>query len=72
MSVSEYANTGNPHYKAACLDAMSDQARILQATLALAYEQRTANLIAVMNYGNVIEVDYVALNAQIKNRLDLT
>jgi hypothetical protein len=47
MSVSEYANTGNPHYKAACLDAMSDQARILQATLALAYEQRTANLIAL-------------------------
>ena len=37
----------NPHYKAACYDALNPEARALQAMLALAYEQRTANLIAL-------------------------
>lgn len=39
---------GNPHYKAACYDELNSEARALQATLALAYEQHTANLIALL------------------------
>ena len=45
-----------------------------EATLALAYEQRTANLMAVFadaNNGTISDVDYGKLADQIKERLGL-
>ena len=41
------------------------------ATLALAYEQRTANLIALFSLENVAEVNYGYLRNQIIKRLGL-
>jgi hypothetical protein len=69
---------GNPHYRAACDEAWP-QARALQATLALAFEQRTANLIASLQSvklsdGRVLAPDLeTAAKAmrQIAERLDL-
>lgn len=44
----------------------------VQATLALAYEQRTANLIAVWQSESPLEgVNYKPLGAEIKERLGL-
>lgn len=68
----------NTHYKAALKheDAMAE---LIQATLALAYEQQTANLIAA--FGLLVDedgdtflgerIDGYELAKQIKGRLDL-
>lgn len=50
---------------AAALDAQTE------ATLALAYEQRTANLIALFCEDNISELNYGYLLKQITERLDL-
>jgi hypothetical protein len=49
---------------AAILDAQ------VEATLALAYEQRTANLLAYLKYSE--GDDYEAVHSAIKERLDLS
>jgi hypothetical protein len=73
----------NPHYEDArsCFSAASSGAErefneavradaLIQATLALAYEQQTANLIAIYTDGNP-GIDHVGLIEQIKGRLEL-
>ena len=58
----------NPHYKAACYDTLNAEARALQATLALAYEQRTANLIA---FASDTRLAFSPFAEQIAERLGL-
>lgn len=70
---------GNPHFKdVTAMDAAEIQAVHVSATLALVYEQRTANLIAIYteltehnnNYLNhFVNRDEIAI--QIKDRLGL-
>lgn len=79
---------GNPHYRFAmdqidCVEDMTSQEQIqADATLALAFEQRTANLIALysMNETNaqgmvdgadVTSENWVDVTKQIKERLGL-
>ena len=57
---------GNPHadgpvnYMAEMhAGGRSDQAMVASAMLALAYEQRTANLIAFYGYGDIVELDTI-------------
>lgn len=56
------------------LETYADPTKSLDATatMALAYEQRTANLLAVLNGPALIQgVDYTALGALITERLGL-
>lgn len=45
--------------------------RVSQAMLALAYEQRTANLIAWRNGGKIAMIDVPDVEKQIRDRLEL-
>lgn len=66
---SAVAMNSAPEFQAEC----RDDAKI-QATLALAYEQRTANLIALYSDGSngpAPQVEYGALMVQITKRLGL-
>lgn len=65
---------GNPHFKDVTAFSEPEQ-QAVSATLALAYEQRTATLAALFVAGfNAVQVngvDYEALSDQIKERLGL-
>jgi hypothetical protein len=64
----------NNHAYTAQLGPLEDGERLIEATLALAYEQRTANLIALYAdgaHGPIPGVDYRALADQITERLGL-
>lgn len=57
---------GNPHYDEANHDGPDGDWRLAQATLALAYEQRTANLIELLRMrvefaqvGAILEADAI-------------
>ena len=73
------AMDGNPHFEEGNHDNGSDNYSLAQATMALAYEQRTANLIAA--FGNMMDgetdtflgerIDGYELAKQIQNRLGL-
>ena len=67
---------GNPHFAEGNNDDGSGNYAQSQATMALAYEQRTANLIALWTDPNANEsplndLDYGGLANQIKERLGL-
>jgi hypothetical protein len=65
----------NIHAKAALREGISMEESLVEATLALAYEQRTATLatlfVAGFNAVQVNGVDYEDLADQIKERLGL-
>lgn len=64
----------NPHHVAAQYGELPVEERQIEAALALAYEQRTANLIAMFTdgaTGPVPDIDYGALIKQITERLRL-
>lgn len=78
------SNPGNPYAPAAdgLMDKSAMEAQpphamlsatqaVAQATLNLAYEQRTANLIALMTQENLADVDYGNLLKQITERMGL-
>lgn len=65
---------GNPHVTGADYDANHetvDGYAQTQATLALAYEQRTATLVALMAQENLADVNYANVLLQITERLGL-
>jgi len=64
MSENTHANKA----KALLMDCYQEDAKV-EATLALAYEQRTANLIAYLKYSE--GDDYEAVHSAIKERLGL-
>ncbi len=66
----------NPHVYAANVslhnyNPRDEGYRVAQATLALAYEQRTANLIAWRNGGKIFLSDIQKVEDEIAKRLDL-
>jgi hypothetical protein len=66
----------NPHISAADVSLYNynprdEGYRVAQATLALAYEQRTANLIAWRSAGNNRTDEGPAIDKQIRGRLGL-
>jgi hypothetical protein len=67
---------GNPHFDEGDYYNGSENYNLAQATMALAYEQRTANLIALWIDPNANEsplngLDYGGIAQQIKERLGL-
>ena len=65
---------GSPHYRAAVENRYAGDARFTEATLAVAYEMRTANLIALAEL-RLEQGDYDSippLIREVKSRLDLT
>lgn len=66
---------GNPHVSGPDYDANHetvDGYAQTQATLALAYEQRTATLVALLAQDNLAGVDYGTLLRTINDRLGMT
>jgi len=66
---------GNPYLANAEYFDRSPELRVIDATLTLAYEQRTANLIAMYtdgNTGTAPGVNYKELLEAITERLDLS
>lgn len=66
----------NPHVSAADTNPYNYNPRdegylVSQAMLALAYEQRTANLIAWRNAGKIRVMDIPEVEEQIRKRLEL-
>lgn len=62
---------GNPHIKNAEYIDRAPEIRLIDATLALAHEQRTANLIAMLGIDNLADVNYDYVLKQILNRMGL-
>lgn len=61
---------GNPHHYDANTDAPPGQYQVAQATLALAFETRTATLVALLDSG-ALGADYTQVAGQINPRLGL-
>lgn len=67
--------TENHHAEVAQFSSIDEPRRLIEATLAIAYEQRTANLIALYkaeDLANLLETrEWDAVAEQIKERLGL-